>query len=436
MMKIITAALTIASIGFSAPGGDISVVSDYPGGNVRVLGVDETAGVVKVAPDLRDTTGFWFHFDFTVKGAAGRKLAFAFPHDGNPYLSTLGPAVSEDGGRSWKWLHADGTRHEPADRFEYRFGPAADSVRFAMSIPYVQKDWDSFIAAYAGNPAVKSGVLCKSQSGGRDVEVVRVPCRGKARFLVVLTARHHACETTGNPPMEGAFAELLSGSEEGEWLRDNADCVFVPFMDKDGVEAGDQGKDRAPWDYNRDYLRNRYSSVVALKDLIVTESVDRRIVFLDLHSPFVRSLAHCPEQDEIFSFGVDDEAMNGRWNDFRRNWIETQRGGRLAYDGRFDIPAGTGHAAATAKAFKEGLVGSRYWVAMLANCWLSTCVEFGYSRCGGVNSFVGMRELGANMMKAVARTMSSDNVIPLGCPKEPVEPKDKSNPAKIHKDRR
>ena len=48
--------------------------------------------------------------------------------------------------------------------------------------------------------------------------------------------------------------------------------------------------------------------------------------------------------------------------------------------------------------------GFRHWVATCTNCWLSTCVEFGYSRCGGVNSAEGMRELGANMLKAVART--------------------------------
>ena len=51
----------------------IEIRSDYPGGNVKVLGIDETSGVVRVAPDLRDTEGKWFHFDFTVRGAAGRR---------------------------------------------------------------------------------------------------------------------------------------------------------------------------------------------------------------------------------------------------------------------------------------------------------------------------------------------------------------------------
>lgn len=389
-----------------AANGAIEIACDYPGGNVRVIDIDEKSGVVKVAPDLRDTVGNWFHFDFTVTGADGKKLSFRFPEGGFPYISSLGPAISADGGRSWRWLNQDGRRHEPANRFDYVFDEKESSVRFAMSIPYSQKDWDDFMKAYRENPDVKFETLCKSQSGQRDVELVRVPCRGKARYLMVLTARHHACETTGNPPMEGAFAELMSGSKDGNWLRDHADCVFVPFMDKDGVEAGDQGKNRKPWDYNRDYLKGRYTSVRALKDLIVRDSVGKRIVFLDLHSPFVRSFKECPEQDQVFSFGLTDALQNARWNDFRRNWIETQKGGGLRYTGAYDIQAGTGHAAITEKAVREGFAGSHHWVSMLENCCLSTCVEFGYSLCGGVNSIAGMRELGMNMMKAVARTVS------------------------------
>lgn len=49
--------------------GGIEIPSDYPGGNVKVLEIDEANGVVRVAPDLRDTRGKWFHFDFTLRGA-------------------------------------------------------------------------------------------------------------------------------------------------------------------------------------------------------------------------------------------------------------------------------------------------------------------------------------------------------------------------------
>ena len=44
----------------------ISIRCDYPGGNVTVGAIDEDGGVVHVAPDMRDSSGLWFHWDFTV----------------------------------------------------------------------------------------------------------------------------------------------------------------------------------------------------------------------------------------------------------------------------------------------------------------------------------------------------------------------------------
>lgn len=75
----------------------IRIRCDYPGGNVKVASIDEARGVVEVAPDMRDSSGRWFHWDFTVSGAAGRRLHFRFP-DGCEYLSSLGPAVRPCGG--------------------------------------------------------------------------------------------------------------------------------------------------------------------------------------------------------------------------------------------------------------------------------------------------------------------------------------------------
>ena len=383
--------------------GGVTVDCAYPGGNVKVLSIDEKAGTVRLAPDLRDTEGHWFHFDFTVRGAAGRTLKFAFPQDGNPYLSSLGPAICADGVR-WTWLNADGKRHEPANGFSYAFGKTDDAVRFAVSIPYVQRDWDGFTARWRKCPEVKFDVLCKSQSGRRDVELLRVPCRGTAEWLMVFTARHHACETTGDPPMEGVLGELMSDSAEGRWVREHADVLFVPFMDKDGVEDGDQGKNRRPWDYNRDYAKDRYASVRALKELIVRESAGKRIVFFDFHSPYVRSFPGSPEQDQVFTFGTSRAELNDRWERFRENWKAAQSGGRLRYDGRYDIKAGQGYWNVMKKAWDSGLLGSDPWVRTLPNAWLATCCEFGYSLCGGVNSREGMRELGANLLKAVVKT--------------------------------
>ena len=386
--------------------GEITIRSDYPGGNVKVCGIDEANGVVRIAPDLRDTQGRWFHWDFTLRGAAGRKIHFTLPDDKWQYISSLGPAISKDGGSTWTWLRPDGTRHEPANAFDYTFGPDESETRFAVSIPYSQKDWDAFMAKWRGK-GVECGVLCKSQSGTRDTELVRIPCRKAAKWLFAFTARHHACETSANAPMEGVVEAILSRTPEGEWLRDNADCVFVPFMDKDGVENGDQGKNRRPYDHNRDYLKGRYTSVRALKELLIRDSEGKQIVFIDMHSPHVRSLPSCPEQDQVFTFGCRDERLNAHWNAFRQNWKETQKGGALVYDGKYDIFAGKGYAIQMEKQWAAGFMSSDPWVRTLPNCYLATCCEFGYSLCGGVYSFPAARELGRNMLKALVHTAQS-----------------------------
>ena len=44
--------------------------------------------------------------------------------------------------------------------------------------------------------------------------------------------------------------------------------ALVPFVDKDGVEEGDQGKNRAPRDHNRDYAgASMYPETGALREL-------------------------------------------------------------------------------------------------------------------------------------------------------------------------
>ena len=145
--------------------------------------------------------------------------------------------------------------------------------------------------------------------------------------------------------------------------------------------------------------------VRALKALVEAESRGRRFVFLDLHSPYIRSVSKSQEHDHVYSFGCPDPEQDAHWNEFRRNWAEAQRGGALVYDGAFDVPAGVGHDLNLAKDRERGLVGARAWAQSLPGCFLATTCEFGYSLCGGVFSYEAGRELGRSLFRAVVRTM-------------------------------
>lgn len=410
MSAVVRFGIAIAALSVSgSASAKIAIRSDYPGGNIKVVRIDESANVIELRPDLRNTRGLYFHWDFTLSGAAGRTFRFQFPKGNFAYLPTLGPAVSSDGGATWRWLNADGTRHPSKDSFAYTFGPDEHTTRFAVSIPYTQKNWDAASVRWRGKPGVRFDVLCPSQGGKRQTELLRIASRGKEpQWLFAFAARHHACETTASPVLEGIVDEILSGSPEGDWIRDNADCVFVPFMDKDGVEDGEQGKKRRPHDHNQDYFMGRYTSVRALKELLVRESHGKRIVYFDLHSPHVRSGAKDPEQDSVFMFSSPNPLQNARIDVFRRHWTETSKGGRLVYDGKNDIKVKADRDAAAARAWdfcEPKISTSRRWVGALPNCWASICCEFGYSLCGGVYSQDGGRELGRNLLKAVGRTV-------------------------------
>lgn len=76
---------------------------------------------------------------------------------------------------------------------------------------------------------------------------------GKDAKNILLTARHHACEAIASYALEGFLEEALSDTPMGRAFREKYALHVVPFVDLDGVEAGDQGKGRKPHDHNRDY---------------------------------------------------------------------------------------------------------------------------------------------------------------------------------------
>ena len=57
-------------------GRALSVTADFPGGNVVLERID--GDTVLVHQDLRDTTEWWFHWYFRVRGAASCTLTFQF----------------------------------------------------------------------------------------------------------------------------------------------------------------------------------------------------------------------------------------------------------------------------------------------------------------------------------------------------------------------
>ena len=280
MKTLIPILIGLLVVAEKATAGTVTINTSFPGGNAKVTHNQE--GVVRVAPDLRGDNP-WFYWYFEATSTRAGRVNFVFPKKVigflNGAIGSQGPAISTDRGKTWKWM---GTKHVDGSSFSYDFAKANERVRFAVTIPYVQKELDEFLKQHVSNPHLKESVLVKSRHG-RNVELLQVGSPGPKVKAILITGRHHAAETIASYVLEGFLGEAMSTSPAGTAFREKHVLYAVPFVDKDGVEEGDQGKNRKPHDHNRDYGdKSIYPEIQAIKAL--DKEKDFRFA-LDFHCP-------------------------------------------------------------------------------------------------------------------------------------------------------
>lgn len=239
----------------------MNIHCNFIGGNIKVARQTETD--VYLENELRDTTEDWFYWAFCVENAQKKTITFHFQDN---RLGYFGPAISYDLNK-WYWLNDKGS-----NEFTYTFGEDESKVYFAHSMLYHPERFLDF----AKSKGLVVSEFCKSNKGRS------VPCalKGDGVKSIILTARHHACESTGNYVLEGVLRELIKNPIA------NTKILCVPFMDYDGVIDGDQGKSRIPWDHNRDYDKNKesiYSETKKMKEYVVENGCNYGF---DFHSPW------------------------------------------------------------------------------------------------------------------------------------------------------
>jgi len=258
------------------------VHADFPGGNILVEEIKGDA--VWLRQDLRNASQSWFYWMFSVKGAQSRTIDFHFT--GGDVFGMRGPAASCDGGRNWFWLGAEACRGRS---FRYAFGPHEETIQFGAVIPYVERDLDLFLARYETNNALKIGTLGHTPKG-RPVEWLRAGrVDGQAPYRMLVTCRHYASETMASFAVEGLLTEVLGTNEAGLWFRENVEVCLVPFVDKDGVETGEQGRWRYPYEFWLDYgSESRYTAARSLRARFDPTNGPAVQLALDLQCPSLR----------------------------------------------------------------------------------------------------------------------------------------------------
>jgi len=360
-------AILLAGAVVPAAAGPLAIDAAFPGGNIIVGRIE--GDHVYVRQDLRDTAGQWFYWNFRVRGAAGRTLTIHFT--GGNVFTRMGPSYSLDGGRSWQWLGPQRTNDSgappPAGAFRFRFPDGAADARFALSIPYQESDLKEFLACHAARPELKTGVLCRTPKG-RDAEVLYLGrMDDRPDYRIAFTCRHHACESVANYVLEGIMESVLADDETGRWYRGHAAILVVPFVDKDGVDDGDQGKNRKPRDHNRDYGEDTiYPTVAAIKRLLPEWSRGRLDVAIDLHCPYWST-------DFIHFVGGPDQEIWGRVLKLCKI-LEDGQQGPLKYTMADNLAFGQSWNKST-----DALMKFNRWASTLSGIWVATDIEFPYA---------------------------------------------------------
>ena len=256
----------------------MKIHSSYPGGNIKVVKIEENT--VYLEQDIRDTGEWWFYWNFCIEGAAGKTLHFSFVN--GEVIGCQGPAVSHDG-IGWRFLGKE--YFESHTAFTYAFGSGENKMYFAFAIPYQLSHFRQFTEKHT----LTSETLTVSE-GGRPVPLLVLGNRD-VKNHILLTGRHHACESSAAYVIEGFITALL---QKGQNILNRYCFHIIPFIDIDGVENGDQGKSRMPHDHNRDYGENPiYASVRAVKEYVKNKNI---VAAVDFHSPY----KWCGENDYCF----------------------------------------------------------------------------------------------------------------------------------------
>jgi hypothetical protein len=372
----------------------ITIDCDLPGGNIILERAE--GDTVYISQDLRDTEGHWFYWCFRVRNAGGHTLLFRFTNV--DVIGARGPAFSVDGGNRWSWL---GLSSVQGASFGFDFSADQNEVFFCMTIPYLEKNLNLFLKRHEGEEHLKREVLCRTNNR-KDAEVISIGRpTGNYDHRLVFTARHHCCESLASYTLEGIMDTALGEDALGEWYRDHVEILAVPFMDKDGVEQGDQGKNRRPHDHNRDYGEKGglYATVRAFKERVSSRVGDNLRIAMDLHCPYIKG---GDTNEHIYFVGSRNQENWKKVNIFSEILEDTRRG-PLPYAAKNNLPFG--HSWNTGSS--GILMSNSGWTSELPGILFGTSLEIPYANAEGQEVNAGTaRLLGRDIARAIMRYLN------------------------------
>ena len=379
-------ALFICSL--AAGQDDVLITSDFPGGNIELLSMDQDT--IRLKPDNSYIKGEWFYWYFKASNIAGKKITFKLEQEN--VIARYGPGYSINNDRTWKWF---GEERILDNSFTFSFSDEDSIAYFSTAFPYLEKDLHQFLSTAVNHKYLEVDTLCFSPEGRAIEKVLIKPVLADPDYKILITARHHACEMMANYVMEGIIETLLNDNNCNQ-IRNNVEFMFIPFMDKDGVENGEQGKNRIPRDHNRDYVGDPvHHSTAALRELVPEWGDQKLAIAIDLHCPWI----HTSINETIYVVGSSDPEIEKGQIMFSK-MLESNANGDLKLYHKNFIPFGT--LWNTSSNYSAGMSFAK-WASTLEGVQLSYTIEFPYANVSGIPvSKDGAREFG----KAVAYSIN------------------------------
>ena len=395
MLRILPLALLCGTLS-----AEIVIDTNLPAGNGKIN--RREGNTFYFQNEMRDSNGWWFFWNFRVRGAEGKTLKFI--STSGEMISTRGPCVSLDKGATWAYTEKNFT----PNAFTYTFPKDVKDVWLCMTYPYGEREWNAFLGKYPEtNSSLEKGVLCRSRKG-RNVELVKVGClKGTPKYKIFLTCRHHCAETTASFVLEGILSEILSDSETGKWFQDQVQVVALPFVDKDGVFDGDQGKNRRPHDHCRDYNEDRpqvYPEISTIMKKLPEWSKGKPDIVMDIHSPWIRGLYN----EFVYQVGIPHKGFAVQQQRIGTLLEQVHKGG-THYRQKNDLPFG--RAWNTGKNYGQGntlvlWAKDRFPQAKLVTSWE---IPFASANDGVTLTPDNLRHLGRDMAKVFRLFLTDPN---------------------------
>jgi len=376
-------------------GSNINIHKNYPGGNIRLIGIN--GNDIFLEQEIRDTTLWWFYWGFCIENPPEGEFTFHFTN--GDVVGPWGPAFSYDRIK-WDWLYKQHVTNKTS--FRFCFNGTEEKVFFCISIPYQLSDYESFYNRNISHHLISQTNLTISEEG-RPVPLLRIG-RESSQCNIILTCRHHACESIASHVLEGLIDFCLQ--KEFESVLSSCCFYILPFMDIDGVENGDQGKCRHPHDHGDDYSNNPiYKTTAALMEL---SQKLKPVFYLDFHCPWI--WAYGNKRDDHLFFGKGISPMKERIETFGMflNEITSINSGDdfIRYDPKYDIE--TGEDWMIPEEMKNS--ASTYFSKLDTN--LSVFIEIPYFRAGEcIITQQNTRKFGADIGKAIRDYLSFIKVI-------------------------